>query len=61
MARYVESTNRIIKEKGIEVSIDVALRTRNAIKIVDDDIHVPDLSYVQMIREKCNATDGLAE
>ena len=37
------------------------MRTRNAITIAGDDIHVPDLSYVQMIREKCQATNGLAE
>jgi glycosyltransferase involved in cell wall biosynthesis len=37
------------------------VRTRNTIKIAGDDIHVPDLSYVQMIREKCRNTDGLAE
>jgi glycosyltransferase involved in cell wall biosynthesis len=58
---YLLSINRIIKEKGIEESIDLALRTRNAIKIVGDDIHVPDFSYVQMIREKCQASNGLAE
>ncbi|MGZ5548272.1 MAG: glycosyltransferase, partial [Nitrososphaeraceae archaeon] len=55
------SINRIVREKGIEDSIDIAVRTRNAIKIAGDDIHVPDLSYVQMIREKCQNTDGLAE
>jgi glycosyltransferase involved in cell wall biosynthesis len=58
---YLLSINRIIREKGIEDSIDLAVRTRNAIKIAGDDIHVPDLSYVQMIREKCQNTDGLAE
>ncbi|MGZ5509400.1 MAG: glycosyltransferase [Nitrososphaeraceae archaeon] len=58
---YLLSINRIVREKGIEDSIDIAVRTRNAIKIAGDDIHVPDLSYVQMIREKCQNTDGLAE
>jgi glycosyltransferase involved in cell wall biosynthesis len=58
---YLLSINRIVREKGIEDSIDLAVRTRNAIKIAGDDIHVPDLSYVQMIREKCQNTDGLAE
>ena len=58
---YLLSINRIVREKGIEDSIDLAARTRNAIKIAGDDIHVPDLSYVQMIREKCQNTDGLAE
>ncbi len=37
------------------------MRTGNNIKIAGDDIHVPDLSYVQMIREKCQNTNGLAE
>src|SRR5919197_5510175 len=58
---YLLSINRIVREKGIEDSIDLAVGTRNAIKIAGDDIHVPDLSYVQMIREKCQNTDGLAE
>lgn len=58
---YLLSINRIIREKGIEDSIDIAVRTRNAIKIAGDDIHVPDLSYVQMIREKCQKTNGWAE
>jgi glycosyltransferase involved in cell wall biosynthesis len=58
---YLLSINRIVREKGIEDSIDLAVRTRNAIKIAGDDIHVPDLSYVQMIREKCQNSDGLAE
>ena len=58
---YLLSINRIVREKGIEDSIDLAVRTKNAIKIAGDDIHVPDLSYVQMIREKCQNTDGLAE
>lgn len=58
---YLLSINRIVREKGIEDSIDLAVRTRTTIKIAGDDIHVPDLSYVQMIREKCQNTDGLAE
>jgi glycosyltransferase involved in cell wall biosynthesis len=58
---YLLSINRIVREKGIDDSIDLAVRTRNTIKIAGDDIHVPDLSYVQMIREKCQNTDGLAE
>jgi glycosyltransferase involved in cell wall biosynthesis len=58
---YILSVNRIIREKGIEDSIDVAVRTGNRIKIAGDDIHVPDLSYVKMIREKCQNTSGLAE
>ena len=58
---YLLSINRIVREKGIEDSIDLAVRTRNAIKIAGDDIRVPDPSYVRMIREKCRKTDGLAE
>ena len=58
---YLLSINRIVREKGIEDSIDLAVRTRNSIKIAGDDIHVPDLSYVQKIREKCQNSNGLAE
>lgn len=58
---YILSVNRIIREKGIEDSIDVAVRTGNRIKIAGDDIHVPDLTYVKMIREKCQNTSGMAE
>jgi glycosyltransferase involved in cell wall biosynthesis len=58
---YLLSINRIVREKGIEDSLDLAIRTRNAIKIAGDDIHVRDLSYVQMIREKCQNSNGLAE
>jgi glycosyltransferase involved in cell wall biosynthesis len=58
---YLLSVNRIVREKGIEDSIDLAVKTRNSMKIAGDDIHVPDLSYVQMIRDKCRNTNGLAE
>lgn len=58
---YLLSVNRIVREKGIEDSIDLAVKTRNSIKIAGDDIRVPDLSYVQMIRDKCRNTNGLAE
>lgn len=58
---YLLSVNRIIREKGIEDSIDIAVRTGNRIKIAGDDIHVPDLSYVKMIKEKCQNTSSLAE
>ncbi|MGC2571500.1 MAG: glycosyltransferase [Candidatus Nitrosopolaris sp.] len=58
---YLLSINRIVREKGIEDSIDLAMRTRNRIKIVGDDIHVPDPSYVQMIIKKCQNSNGLAE
>jgi glycosyltransferase involved in cell wall biosynthesis len=58
---YFLSINRIVREKGIEDSIDLALKTRNAIKIAGDDLHVPDPSYVQMIKTKCYKSNGLAE
>ena len=58
---YLLSINRIVREKGIEDSIDLAMRTRNCLKIAGDDIHVADLSYVEKIKEKCKNTDGLAE
>jgi len=58
---YLLSINRIVREKGIEDSIDLAVRTQNQIKIAGDDIHVPDHVYVDMIREKCRNSDGLAE
>ena len=58
---YLLSINRIIREKGIEDSIDIAVRTRTPIKIAGDDVHVPDLSYVRMVREKCQNTRGLAD
>ena len=58
---YLLSINRIVREKGIEDSIDLAVRTQNQIKIAGDDIHVQDHSYVDMIREKCRNSNGLAE
>jgi glycosyltransferase involved in cell wall biosynthesis len=58
---YLLSLNRIIPEKGIEDSIDIAIRTGTVIKIVGDDIHVPNHSYVRMIRERCQNAGGLAE
>jgi glycosyltransferase involved in cell wall biosynthesis len=48
---YLLSINRIVREKGIEDSIVLAVRTRNRIIIAGDDIHVRDLSYVKMIIE----------
>ena len=35
---YLLSINRIVREKGIEDSIDLAVRTKNCIKIAGDDI-----------------------
>lgn len=58
---YLLSINRIVKEKGIDDSIELAVKTGNPIKIAGDDIHVTDLSYVQMIRELCQNSGGLAE
>ncbi len=58
---YLLSINRIVREKGIEDSIELAVRTQNRIKIAGDDAHVPHHSYVDMIREKCQNSDGLAE
>ena len=58
---YLLSINRIIKEKGIDDSIDLAIETRNNIKIVGDDIHLSDPLYVRMIKEKCQNSDGYAE
>jgi glycosyltransferase involved in cell wall biosynthesis len=58
---YLLSLNRIIPEKGIEDSIDIAIRTGTPIKIVGDDVRVLDHSYVRMIRERCQNTGGLAE
>ena len=58
---YLLSINRIVREKGIEDSIDIAMRTGNTIKIVGNDIHVSDPSYVQMIKEKCQNSNGMAD
>jgi glycosyltransferase involved in cell wall biosynthesis len=58
---YLLSINRIVKEKGIDDSIDLAIETRNNIKIVGDDIHLSDPLYVRMIKEKCQNSDGYAE
>src|ERR1044072_1118670 len=58
---YLLSINRIVREKGIEDSIEIAMRTGNTIKIVGNDINVSDLSYVQMIKEKCQNSNGMAE
>lgn len=57
---YLLSINRIVREKGIEDSIDLAIKTRNRIKIAGDDIHVSDPSYVQMIKQKCQNSGDLA-
>jgi glycosyltransferase involved in cell wall biosynthesis len=58
---YLLSLNRISKEKGIHHAIDVAIETRNNIKIVGDDTHVADFSYVKEIIKKCKESKGYAE
>src|ERR1051325_11584045 len=58
---YLLSLNRIIPEKGIEDSIDIAIRTKTPIKIAGDDVHLLDHSYVRMIKERSQNTGGLAE
>jgi glycosyltransferase involved in cell wall biosynthesis len=58
---FLLSINRIIKEKGIEDSIDLALRTKSSIKIVGDDVHVPDPSYVSRIKQLCQNSRGRAQ
>jgi glycosyltransferase involved in cell wall biosynthesis len=58
---YLLSLNRISREKGIHHAIDVAIETRNNIKIVGDDTHVADLSYVKEIIKRCKESKGYAQ
>jgi glycosyltransferase involved in cell wall biosynthesis len=58
---YLLSLNRISREKGIHHVIDVAIETRNSIKIVGDDKHVSDLSYVEEIKRRCKESKGCAQ
>jgi glycosyltransferase involved in cell wall biosynthesis len=58
---YLLSLNRISREKGIHQVIDVAIETRNSIKIVGDDKHVSDLSYVEEIKRRCKESRGCAQ
>jgi glycosyltransferase involved in cell wall biosynthesis len=58
---YFLSLNRISLEKGIHNAIDIAVSTRNRIKVIGDDIHVADHRYVQRIIEQCRNSGGLAE
>jgi glycosyltransferase involved in cell wall biosynthesis len=58
---YLLSLNRISREKGIHHVIDVAIETRNSIKIVGDDKHVSDLSYVEEIKRRCKESKGYAQ
>lgn len=58
---YLLSINRIVREKGIDDVIDAAIRTKNKIKIVGNDRYGIDPSYVNMIKDKCNNSNGYAE
>jgi glycosyltransferase involved in cell wall biosynthesis len=58
---YLLSLNRISREKGIHHAIDVAIETRNSIKIVGDDTHVADLSYVKEVIKRCKEGKGYAQ
>ncbi|MDQ4066595.1 MAG: glycosyltransferase [Thermoproteota archaeon] len=58
---YLLSLNRISREKGIHHAIDVAIETRNSIKIVGDDTHVADLSYVKDVIKRCKKSRGYAQ
>jgi glycosyltransferase involved in cell wall biosynthesis len=44
---YFLSLNRILHEKGIHNAIDIAIETKNRIKILGDDIHGVDSLYVK--------------
>jgi glycosyltransferase involved in cell wall biosynthesis len=58
---YLLSLNRISREKGIHHAIDVAIETCNSIKIVGDDTHVADLSYVKEVIKRCEESKGYAQ
>jgi glycosyltransferase involved in cell wall biosynthesis len=58
---YLLSLNRISREKGIHHAIDVAIETCNNIKIVGDDMHVADLSYVKEVIKRCKESKGYAQ
>lgn len=58
---YLLSLNRISREKGIHHAIDVAIETHNSIKIVGDDTHVTDLSYVKEVIKRCKESKGYAQ
>jgi glycosyltransferase involved in cell wall biosynthesis len=58
---YLLSLNRISREKGIHHAIDVAIETCNSIKIVGDDTHVADLSYVKEVIKRCKESKGYAQ
>jgi glycosyltransferase involved in cell wall biosynthesis len=58
---YLLSLNRISREKGIHHAIDVAIETRNCIKIVGDDTHVADLTYVKEVTKRCKESKGCVQ
>jgi glycosyltransferase involved in cell wall biosynthesis len=58
---YLLSLNRISREKGIHHAIELATETRNRIKIVGDDTHVADLSYVKEVIKRCKESKGYAQ
>ena len=58
---YLLSLNRILREKGIHHAIDVAIETCNSIKIVGDDTHVADPSYVKEVIKRCKKSEGYAQ
>ncbi len=58
---YLLSLNRISREKGIHHAIELATGTRNRIKIVGDDTHVADLSYVKEVTKRCKESKGYAQ
>lgn len=58
---YLLSLNRISREKGIHHALDVAIETRNSIKIMGDDTHVVDLSYVKEVIKRCKESKGYAQ
>jgi glycosyltransferase involved in cell wall biosynthesis len=57
---YLLSLNRIVPEKGIDDAIDLAVETRNHIKIAGDD-RFSNQNYVKKIKEKCQNSNGYAE
>jgi glycosyltransferase involved in cell wall biosynthesis len=58
--QYLLSLNRITPEKGIDDAIDVAVETRNHIKVAGGDRFSPK-SYVEKIIRKCKNSNGYAE
>ena len=59
--QYLLSLNRIMEEKGIHSSIDIARQHRIPIKVCGDDRFVTDHAYVHRIIQSCRDSNGLAE